>query len=54
MKNYTIRLYTTVDTIIEMNIEAKNMLIAENIAYDNFANGGYEGSIVRVETSGRI
>lgn len=54
MNEYTIRIYTTADEIVEYHISARSMFSAENKALSRFNRAGFSGQITRLESSGKI
>ena len=50
MREYTIRLYLDTLVIIEYNITAKNMFVAEDEAFRKFTNSGVVGRITYLST----
>lgn len=45
MNNYTIRLFLDTLTIVEYNLSASNMFVAEDVALRKFADSGLPGRI---------
>lgn len=54
MKEYTIRLFTDDQTIVEYRITARNMLMAEDEALRKFADSGIPGRIQYLTTEGPV
>ena len=54
MKEYTIRIFTDDQTIVEYRITAHNMFVAEDEALRKFADSGIPGRVTYLTTQGPI